>query len=72
MHALRLQPLAWNLFDRLSDLATFLYARLADLATRHRTAGLREMVEAIDAAVLAFRSGPPFADDVSLLVVERT
>jgi sigma-B regulation protein RsbU (phosphoserine phosphatase) len=47
-------------------------ARLADLAARHRAAGLREMVEAIDAAVLAFHSGPAFADDVSLLAVERT
>ena len=47
-------------------------ARLADLAIRHRTSRLRELVEAIDAAVLAFRSGPPFADDVSLLAVERT
>jgi sigma-B regulation protein RsbU (phosphoserine phosphatase) len=46
--------------------------RLADLAKRHRTAGLREMVEAIDAEVLAFRAGSAFGDDVSLLVIERT
>jgi PAS domain S-box-containing protein len=46
--------------------------RLADLAKLHRAASLREMVEAIDAEVLAFRSGSAFADDVSLLVIERT
>jgi PAS domain S-box-containing protein len=46
--------------------------RLADLAKRHRADSLRGMVEAIDAEVLAFRAGPAFADDVSLLVVERT
>jgi PAS domain S-box-containing protein len=46
--------------------------RLADLARRHREAGLRETIEAIDADVLAFRGGAAFADDVSLLVVERT
>ncbi len=33
---------------------------------------LREMVEAIDTEVLAFRAGAAFADDVSLLAVERT
>jgi sigma-B regulation protein RsbU (phosphoserine phosphatase) len=46
--------------------------RLADLAKRHRETGLREMVEAIDAEVVAFSGGGVFADDVSLLVVERT
>jgi PAS domain S-box-containing protein len=47
-------------------------ARLVDLATRHRTVGLHALVEAIDAAILTFRAGAAFADDVSLLVVERT
>jgi sigma-B regulation protein RsbU (phosphoserine phosphatase) len=46
--------------------------RLADLAKRHREAGLRETVEAVDAELLAFREVPEFPDDVSLLVVERT
>jgi PAS domain S-box-containing protein len=46
--------------------------RLADLAKGHRTSGLREMVEAVDAAVLAHRGGRTFDDDVSLLAVERT
>jgi PAS domain S-box-containing protein len=47
-------------------------SRLADLAKRHRTTGLREMVEAIDAEVMAFRGASAFADDVSMLVVERS
>lgn len=47
-------------------------ARLTDLAKRHRSTDLRETVEAIDAEVRAFRAGPAFADDVSLLAVERT
>ena len=38
----------------------------------YRATSLREMVEAVDAAVLAFRGGAAFDDDVSLLVVERT
>lgn len=46
--------------------------RLSELARRHRDTGLREMVEAIDAEVVAFSGGGAFADDVSLLVVERT
>jgi PAS domain S-box-containing protein len=46
--------------------------RLADLAKRNCEAGLRELVEAIDTEVVAFQGGGAFADDVSLLVVERS
>jgi sigma-B regulation protein RsbU (phosphoserine phosphatase) len=52
--------------------ARFGVKRLTDLARRHREAGLREAIEAIDADVLAFHGGAAFDDDVSLLVVERT
>lgn len=46
--------------------------RLADIAVRHRASSLRETLEAIDAEVAAHRGSATFADDVSLLAVERT
>jgi PAS domain S-box-containing protein len=57
-------------------------ARLAEVARAHRGSPLREMVDAVDAAVASWRAGQArgageaaaavtFEDDVSLLVLER-